>query len=280
MANPPSATDWAALNPSRAKQLADTRLQVHYAAQFAAAVGISYLAPRPDDSHTNMDWDPRLEALRSRELRALSHAVRVALRPRDMTLIVLLDGAIGQRIPLHGATIDQVETTLRAALAACGLDGRRLTMRRHYNLPPHPVARGDAFDTTRREEFVELARWFGNAAGILGELRDRTGSSEVRCWPHHFDIATLATIPGGSSGAGMDPGDDMIPEPYYYVNARPATSQEPSAPLEGGGVWHTDGWVGAILPGSRLTSDAAGQEAQVRAFLNSAVEACTQLVTG
>jgi len=39
-------------------------------------------------------------------------------------------------------------------------------------------------------------------------------------------------------------------------------------------------WFGAVLPGSRLTSDAAGQEAQVRAFLNSAVEACTRLVTG
>jgi len=281
MANTSIATDWAALNPSRVKQLTDARLQVHYATQFAAAVGISYLTARPDDSHTNMDWDPRLEALRSRELRALSHAVRVALRPRDLTLFVLLDGAIGQQIPLHGSTIGQVESTLRAALAACGLDGRRLTMRRHYNLPSHPVAGGDAFDTTRREEFVELARWFGNAAGILGELRARTGSSEVRCWPHHFDIATLATIPpSGSCGAGMDPGDDMFPEPYYYVNARPAPSHPPTAPLDGGGIWHTDGWVGAVLPGSRLTSDAAGQEAQVRAFLNSAVEACTRLVTG
>ena len=280
MANPSTATDWAALDPSRAKQLTDARLQVHYAAQFAAAVGISYLAARPDDSHTNMDWDPRLEALRSRELRALSHAVRVALRPRDLTLIVLLDGAVGQRIPLHGVTVSHAESTLRAALAACGLDGRRLTMRRHYQLPPHPVAGGDAFDTTRREEFVEVARWFGNAAGILGELRGRTGSSEVRCWPHHFDIATLATIPGGSSGAGMAPGDDMFPEPYYYVNARPAPSRQPTAPLEGGGSWNTEGWVGAVLPGSRLTSDAAGQEAQVRAFLNSAIEACTQLVAG
>ena len=280
MANPSIATDWAALDPSRARRLTDARLQVHYAAQYAAAVGISYLAPRPDDSHTNLDWDPRLEALRSRELRALSHAVRVALRPRDLTLIVLLDGAVGQRISLHGATISQVESTLRAALAACGLDGRRLTTRRHYQLPSHPVSRGDAFDTTRREEFVELSRWFGNAAGVLGELRARTGSSEVRCWPHHFDIATLATIPGGSSGAGMVPGDDMFPEPYYYVNARPAPSQQPSAPLDGGGFWNTNGWVGAVLPGSRLTSDAAGQEAQVRAFLNSAVEACTQLVAG
>ena len=49
MANTSIATDWAALNPSRVKQLTDARLQVHYAAQFAAAVGISYLTARPDD---------------------------------------------------------------------------------------------------------------------------------------------------------------------------------------------------------------------------------------
>jgi hypothetical protein len=48
-----------------------------------------------------------------------------------------------------------------------------------------------AFDATRAEDFGELAHWFGNSAAVLTELRSRTGSSEVRCWPHHFDIATL-----------------------------------------------------------------------------------------
>jgi hypothetical protein len=275
-----AASGWHLLNPSLSRDLKDARLQLHHAAQFATALGISYLAPRPDDSHTNLGWDARHEALRSREVRALSHSVRVAVRPRDMTLIVLLDGTIGQRFPLHGVTISQVEAALRSALAAAGLDGRRLTLRRHFELPTHRVAGGEPFDTSRAADFTELAHWYGNASTLLGDLRTRIGSSEVRCWPHHFDIATLATIaPGRTSGAGMLPGDEMYPEPYFYVNASPDPGPDRTRRrLEGGGTWNTDGWTGAVLTGSRLTADAPAQATQVRAFLDSAVEACADLL--
>jgi hypothetical protein len=280
MANASNTAVWNPLTPALSREISDARLQLHYAAQFATALGISYLTPTPDDSHTNLGWDARLEALHSREARALSHAVRVAVRPRDMTLLVLLDGSIGQRIPLHGSTIGQVEAGLRAALAAAGLDGRRLTLRRHYDLPPHPVAGGNPFDTSRAEDFAELGSSFANAARMLGELRTRISSSEVRCWPHHFDIATLATIaPGRSSGAGMLPGDESTPEPYYYVNAYPAPDAKlATAPLEGGGAWNTEGWFGAVLTASRLTADPSAQAGQIQAFLDSAFEACSQLL--
>jgi len=275
-----AAVGWNALNPAIAKELVDARLQLHYAAQFATALGISYLAPRPDDSHTNLGWDPKHEALRSREVRALSHGVRVAVRPRDMIIMVLLDGSVGQRIPLHGSNISQVETELRSALSAVGLDGRRLTLRRHYDLPPHPVAERDRFDTGRTSDFAELANWYGNAAALLGDLRTGLASSEVRCWPHHFDIATLATFaPGRSSGIGMLPGDETYPEPYVYVNAYPAPrADRDRPPLDGGGTWNTDGWFGAVLTGSRVVADASAQADQLRAFLGSAVEACAHLL--
>jgi hypothetical protein len=197
-----------------------------------------------------------------------------------MTLLVLVNGSVGQRIPLDGSSIGQVESTLRSALAATGLDGRRLTMQRHFELPTHRVAGGLAFDTSRSDEFAELATWFGNAAVVLGDLRTRIGSSDVRCWPHHFDIATLATIaPGRTVGAGLSPGDEKYPEPYFYVNAYPAPASTDSLPeLAGEGSWNTDGWVGAVLPGSRLDPDPGSQGSQVKAFLDSAVEACIQLV--
>lgn len=275
-------TTWTALRPDLAKGLGDARLQLHYAAQFATAMGISYLKPRPDDSHTNLGWHPKLEALTSREVRALSHSVRVAIQPRDLTLLVLVDSAIGQRIPLNGSTISQVEHTLRSALAATGLDSRRLTLHRHYDLPLHAVAGGHPFDTSRLDDLTELANWYGNGALVLGDLRARLGGSEVRCWPHHFDIATLTTFgPGQSSGAGMLPGDEMFPEPYFYVNVRPVPdpARLGAIRLEGGGIWNTDGWTGGVLTSSRLEPDPSAQEAQVRAFFDSAVDACTRLLT-
>jgi hypothetical protein len=281
MTTTPAGEGWIALRPPRAKALGDARLQFHYAAQFASALGISYLARRPDDSHTNLGWDSKLMALRSRETRAPSHGVRVAVRPSDLTLLVLVNSSVGQRIPLHGTTISQAESLLRSALAGAGLDGRRLTLHRHYDLPIHPVAGGHAFDTGKADDFGELAHWYANAALALGDLRNEIGSSEVRCWPHHFDIATLSTVaPGRTVGIGMTPGDTDFPEPYLYVNANPAPdsiSQAALPSLEGDGRWNADGWFGAVLPGSRLVA-GPGQPQQVTAFLTSAVRACTELV--
>lgn len=271
---------WRALDPTRSRDLADSRLQLHYAAQFATALGISYLPAEADDSHTNLGWDATFEALTSREVRALSRAVQVAVRPSDLTLLLLLDGTIGQRIPLSALSIRQTEVALREALASAGLDGRRLTLKRHFDLPPHPVANGEPFDGRRTDQFAELASWYSNGDLAMQELATRIGGSEVRCWPHHFDIATLAHFgPSRSSGAGMLPGDEMYTEPYFCVNAYPAPAGDPAGlMLNGKGTWNTDGWFGAVLTGSRLTNDPASQEDQVRAFLDSAYSACSMLV--
>jgi hypothetical protein len=271
-----AASNWHTLNPTTSKELADSRLQLHYAAQFATALGISYRTPKADDSHTNLGWDRNYEALLSREARSLSHVVQIAVRPRDMHLLVLLDGSVGQRIPLHGSSISQVESALRAALESAGLDPRKFTLRRHYELPPHRLLGGDPFDTSRSDDFEELAGWYANGAVMMEEFKALIEGAEVRCWPHHFDIATLTSVGKGSSGGGMLPGDAMWPEPYYYVNAYPVPSVRMSdAPLDGGGQWNTDGWFGAVLIGSRLTSDPTAQADQIRAFLRSAFDACS-----
>jgi hypothetical protein len=77
----------------------------------------------------------------------------------------------------------------------------------------------------------------------------------------------------------MLPGDAMYPEPYFYVNASPAPRPDKlTAPLDGGGVWNTEEWTGAILIGSRLDPDGHVQAAQVRAFLESASDACARLL--
>jgi hypothetical protein len=110
---------------------------------------------------------------------------------------------------------------------------------------------------------------------VLESLRDRTsGASEVRCWPHHFDIATLVDIGSGATvGVGLEPGDTYYVEPYFYVNRHPRPADKTLATtLDGNGSWHTREWIGAVLPGSRV-SPADGQREQIDAFLDSAVHA-------
>ncbi len=97
-----------------------------------------------------------------------------------------------------------------------------------------------------------------------GELRQET--SPVQFWPHHIDLAMLwfsgRLVPGQDPANeeyadeqmnfGFTPGDDTIPEAYFYATAYPAPPGLTAAKLPGQAYWHTDGFTGAILPYSAL----------------------------
>jgi hypothetical protein len=271
---------WSATRPESARTLSDARLQAHYAAQFGAALGISYLPGRPDDSHTNLGWNAALGSLGSRAVPTEHGAVAIELRVRDLTLLVTRDGDLQDEVGLGGSTIAATLHRLRSILGALGLNPERYSLERHYSLPPHPVANGARFEADDAAALGELARWFGNGALALDRAtRGLPDASEIRAWPHHFDIGSLVTYAGGSStGAGMEPGDRYYEEPYFYVNAHPQPRPDlATGALAGSGQWHYEDWIGAVLPGSRITGDAATQERQVGAFLDSALTACREL---
>ena len=274
---------WQATSDHDARLLTEARLQVHHAAQFGTAMGVSYLKTEADDSHTNLVWDAGLAAVMARAVDGKRGAVSVGIRVADLTLIVTRDGSPVTAIPLDGMTIAATADATLAQLAIEGLDPGRFTLARHFDVPAHPVARGAAFDAKDQDSFAELSRWFGNAALAFGRIEKTVpGASQVRIWPHHFDIATLITIgPGASTGAGMVPGDGYYDEPYFYVNAYPQPlADQLTDPLAGGGTWHTREWIGAVLPGSRVGGTAEAQKAQVQAFLDASLAAGRTLVGG
>jgi hypothetical protein len=276
---------WQELDPTLAGDLVDARLQFHHAAQLATAIGISYLPKQADDSHTNLEWLAALGALASHVV-PTSTPFRLAVRPSPLTLLLVdARNAAMRTCSLNGRTIEDACRWLRVMLPDVHADPKALTLDRHYTIPSHAVDDGAPFDTTHERAFQELSRWYGNAALVLSALVAATPqASEVRCWPHHFDIATLIEVePANGSaqartiGIGLEPGDNYYAEPYFYVNMYPSPlASRVAAPLAGAGVWHMREWVGAVLPGSRLQS--AGQEAQVESFIHSAVRACTDLV--
>jgi len=270
---------WAPLNPTIAASLSDTRRQLHHAAQFATALGISYLSHKADDSHTNLEWLLEHRALACNRVPAVG-VVRLAVRVPDLTVLLLQDDDVAASHPLRGQAIPAITDWLREALGRIGLAGERYSLARHYEIPPHAVADGIPFSADA-ESLEQLARWFGNAAVQLDAIRSANDGSTVRCWPHHFDIATLITARADASvGVGLEPGDLYYDEPYFYVNAspQPAASKLPTL-LKGGGMWHTHEWIGAVLPASHMTEAPNKQEQQVREFLESAVSACRSLVS-
>lgn len=276
---------WPPLGAVPPAALVEARLQAHHAAQVVVAVGISLLPPRPDDSHTNLEWLPGEGALASRPAPGRT-LFRVALRFRDLALLFCdAEGAVRVAYALDGRTVAEAMNWLLGEVARAGGDADRLTARKHYAIPAHPVGSGAPF-TAPAGALAELAAYYGGAATVLGALAARTpGAAEVRCWPHHFDLATLLTVAGagegaGTIGAGLSPGDEHYAEPYYYVTPYPYPAARPLPDLPAG-HWHTAGWTGAVLTGSELlrAGGGAGQPQCVAAFLTRAVEAGRRLLS-
>jgi hypothetical protein len=158
--------------------------------------------------------------------------------------------------------------------------------RRDYQMPDHAVGRGAEFRDDDRRAMAEVGRWFANAGRVLGlVLRARREALPVRVWPHHFDIGTLIPLLGPvgeepSVGVGMSPGDQVYPEPYWYVTAGPMPGNPTLPRLAGKGRWHTEGWVGAILLGTDnvLAGRGPAQASLAGEFMESAIPAAMTLL--
>lgn len=255
-------------------KLSDVRQQLHHAAQFGAAAGISYLDPQKDDAHINLEWVPSLRGLFSRVVPART-MFRVGVRPADLSLVIVTenDQPFAQ-YRLHGRTITEALDWIRFHIAVLGADPMHYTLKRHYDIPRHDVAIGETFDSSDKPHLEELEKWLANGTSMLNSIaRSLPQAGEVRCWPHHFDISMrIQATRERTIEVGLEPGDNYYDEPYFYMNMtpQPASAQARSRPLWGRGTWHTYEWVGAVLPGSRLGGGST-QEGQVREFIDSAV---------
>jgi hypothetical protein len=185
---------------------------------------------------------------------------------------------------LHGRTDTETRAWLGETLKAIGLDPAALDSPSPYEMPDHTVARGAAYDAAVTNAAPhELAAWFADAHTALTRVREQYTArgltvSPVRCWPHHFDIATLVSLEAGdaeharSVNAGLSPGDGSYAEPYFYVSPWPYPDLTKLPPLPKLGHWHTQGFLAAVAPAGRIV--ASGEvPIDIDAFLHEAIEA-------
>ncbi len=275
--------DWETLGGVDPRQLTAARLQLHWMAQIVAAVGKRLLPHQPDYGEQSFQWSAELRALIQEPVEA-ERPFRAGLRPSPPALLLAgTDDEILRDLPLEGRTLEEAYGWMSEQVEE--LLGRPLEppLERPGELLPHPVSTGAPFASSV-EACAEIGRYFADADRLLRQAREENpGASPVRCWPHHFDIATLIVLDAGadaetarSIGVGLSPGDDSFSEPYFYVLPWPAPKGDLSE-LAGGGWWHTEGWTGAVLEASRFTG-APDQARQLEDFLRSAVAACRRLL--
>lgn len=281
---------WEAVPRLAPGQLTDARLQAHWAVQLVQAVAEDLVPAREDHSHLSLTWLAPLEVLAGS---FTPGGLRVGVRVRDLCLAVLdADDRLEWSLDLDGRTLSEAAAWLREVLASEGEVPGELRPGRD-DLPSHPVGSGEPFRRDEPGRLATLSTWYANAARLLSVLSSHTlGASPVRCWPHHFDLASLVRLdppdeaaPGDGVGrslnAGLSPGDEHYDQPYFYVTPWPEPPRVEDEPLEGGGHWHTEGFVAAVLPARELPDfqpadpdgHAQEQAEQVYRFLRSAMAA-------
>lgn len=282
---PSGVPPWRLLAEAEEASLADTRLTLHHAVQLLASFGQALVEPRTDDSHRSMTWDAGLEAFRGE---ATADGLYASLGVPDFTLALWRDGRRLALLDLTGRSSTEAKAWLEYQVTDAGATPAALAWP-EYDLPKRPGDRNSAL-APDAGVLAALAAWYGNAATVLEAVtRAVPEASDVRCWPHHFDLATLLTFPnagpGGEAryvGLGLSPGDASLDIPYYYVNGWPAPAPADLRPLAGPGSWHTQGWVGAVLTAREVTAigDPAAQRAMVEGFLADATSAMRSAVVG
>lgn len=280
--------EWETLGAVDPRELAGARLQLHWAAQAAAAVGKQLLPHRPDFGEQSFQWLGQHRAL-GQGLVEAGKPFRAALRPSSPALLILSGSDETVReLPLDGRTLDEMYEWMAGEVETLLGHPLEKPLERPGELPAHPFGTGAPFSAGDGKAFDELGRYFANLDRLLRRIEDRNpGASPVRCWPHHFDLATLIVLDpeadpehARSIGVGLSPGDGTYPEPYLYVLPWPKSQGKALPELAGGGRWHTEGWTGAVLEANSFTAAGSnGAQAQrVEDFLNSAVAASRKLI--
>jgi hypothetical protein len=288
MAGPIDEPHWRPIGGVDQGRLKDARLQAHHAVQWLARVARGHISPQPDDGHTCLHWDSRLDAFATQTFAAGTQLVL-----QIPTLTLALESGEGMAdspcLALSGQTDAQVRHWLGKQFEARGLDPSPLDDPAPYEIPMHAIGRGTTYDAhAAADALTNLAAWYANAVVLLEGARRHIAAqslmaSPLCCWPHHFDLAALAMLPAGRSGEigsvgiGLSPGDEYYDEPYFYVSIYPDSDPAMLPPLPMVGNWHTSEFTAAVAPAHKILA-AQNQRIETDKFLRDAVAASLWLL--
>jgi len=280
--------NWKKLGKRKPGSLVHSRHQLHQAIQLVAAVGRNYHLPEKGDPFGSLEWLPDINGLAGQEVDTSSGKIKCALNFDSFNLQFLINGIPEQSIPLNGKLDQAILQEMQNSLDSLGLNGSKLDLNKPYKIPEYKIGLSEAY-ASNAKEFKELAKYFGNANEVFKDLAaNLEGTSEVKCWPHHFDIAMVITLtdtgdPEASSsiGVGLSPGDESYQEPYFYITPWPYPDLNiPWMAEITVGHWHTEGFVAAVLTGTTLLQEEPGKY-QINAvgdFLEQGLDQAKKLI--
>jgi len=196
------------------------------------------------------------------------------------------EGALTASFPLAGKTLEQAIWWLQVGLVA--RLGELPAIQRPAGIED-PILRGEPFLARNAEALRELGCWLANAhRALLPVSAALPLASAPRFAIETGDLHSEVDLaPPASEGApprrirfGLRLGDAAHQEPYFYVIPTPRPLDATLTGLSGGGIWHFQGFFGAVAPATRFLARAErdGQDKTLQRFLGSAVMASRQLL--
>ena len=282
-------SDWRPLRGIDQRRLSAARLQTHHAVQWLARAARAYVPPQPDDGHTNLGRDDTLDGFTTHRLK---NGMHLSLKIASLTLVLHDDEKTAriESFSLNGSTDAQARQWLGEQIGARGLDAQALDAPSPYEMPAHAVTEGAVYGVADLADSLrELSAWFANAEFSLVRVQRqmigrKLAASDVRSWPHHFDLATLASFPArdagatGYVGAGLSPGDAYYDEPYFYVSVYPQPDRAALPCLPNLGHWHTHEFTAAVVPSHQIVA-ANNPKAGADEFLSAAIDIAINILS-
>lgn len=254
-----------------ADQLHNARRLSHSVVQWASRAARANLAAADDDSHSSLSFHRVHNALLSQGMGA-GGSYQIGFSFSDLALLWLSDGAVHDVQCIRALTDPELGAWCDQRLASHGLAPTGEAVM------PYAVEALDYAqfqDSDIDAELACLAAWYAWADEGLEALVATHGSAAItlpaiRCWPHHFDLATLFVLEEGdpetarSVGVGLSPGDGSYAEPYLYCTPWPTPSSLPEAPSPWS--WHSEGFTSLVCVASAIAADTDREALLTEAF--------------
>ncbi|SDG78561.1 hypothetical protein [Winogradskyella thalassocola] len=220
--------------------------QMHLAAQYLAAAGISFLEKQPDDSHTNLGFDKENGSLFTHTLSDQGDQLclnydnfALEWKSNKGTITFELDGA------MHVEVLSWLADTSKTQLNKTYHYGF------HYDLP-YSIDNSFTFELLDSDKLNTLKNLRVLAQSVLEKIDQNYNlNASIRVWPHHFDSGIYSALPDSdiTIGLGLAIPDAICSKHYFYISGykngnKIDTSQLPK--LESG-EWKSGEFTGAIL---------------------------------
>jgi hypothetical protein len=221
--------------------------QLHISSQYLAAFCINYLDKKDDDSHTNLGWNPSTAHL---ETRANAQNLKLRLDFSSFSLYWIKKDKILSKLELNGAKHQDIIRWMNLLVTEYQLaDSFEYAF--HYDLPYPAISDDYIFNLSSESELSEIIDQYSKAQLAFEDFLSKNSlESDIRVWPHHFDLGLYTKISDSRFlGIGLAIPDSMMDSLYFYVSGWEGGNSVDTSTIKPltAGEWKNDGFKGAVL---------------------------------